>query len=203
MPAYTRFVLYQPGSDLVNPRPLPESPFDAEAGIFVFDTADFEGYAEETARFQTLQSLLAERPDLSAFETVDVSLPYLPVYPAAQTFRSQVHYIDTDQLQGIAYITAYQEAAEPFLANSLFYTVQAMSNDGQHYVVVIVPLETHLLPENTDATFAYEAFVANLNDYLVQTMAGIDAAAPTDFSPALDSIDAMVSTFSFDGITTP
>ena len=200
MPAYTRFVLYQPSSDPVNPRPLPESPFDAEAGIYVFDTADFVGYAEETARFQTLQTLLAERPDLSAFETVDVTLPYLPVYPAGQTFRSQAHYVDTDQLQGIAYITAFQEAAEPLLAHNLFYTVQAISNGGQYYVVLIVPLETSLLPENMDATFDITAFVENLNDYLVQTMAEIDAAAPTDFSPALNSLDAMVETFAFSTI---
>lgn len=197
MPAYTLFTLYERDVDPVVPNPAPESAFDAAAGIYVFDTADFEGHTEYQARLEALSSMLVERPDLNAFETVDVTLPYLPVYGAAQTIRSQTHYIDTPQLQGIAYITAYQEVAEPLLANSLFYTVQAISTDGVHYVTVIVPLEASLLPESTNASFDPTAFVDNLNDYLVQTMADMDAAAATDFSPALNTIDAMVVTFTF------
>jgi hypothetical protein len=199
MPPYTFFVLYERDVDRVFPNPAPESAFDAEAGIYVFSMADFEGHTEIQTRVEALRSMLDERPDLNTFETVDTTLPYVPVYAAAQTFRAQAHYIETPQLQGIAYITDYQEAAEPFLSNSLYYTVQAISTNDEHYITVIVPLETGLLPENTDASFDIAAFVENLNDYLTQTMADIDAAAATDFSPALDTIDALIATFAFEG----
>jgi hypothetical protein len=199
MPPYTLFTLYERDVDRIFPNPAPESAFDAKAGIYVFNTADFEGHTEMQTREAALRSMMDERPDLNTFETVDATLPYIPVYAAAQTFRAQAHYIETPQLQGIAYITDYQEAVEPFLSNSLYYTVQAISTDGEHYITVIVPLETSLLPENTDASFDIAAFVENLNDYLAQTMADIDVAAATDFSPALDTIDALIATFAFEG----
>jgi hypothetical protein len=34
-------------------------------------------------------------------------------------------------------------------------------------------------------------------------MANVDAASSSDFSPALDQLDALVQTFAFDSITTP
>jgi hypothetical protein len=102
MPPYTLFVLYERDVDRVFPNPAPESAFDAESGIYVFNTVAFEGHTEIQTRVATLRSMLDERPDLNTFETVDATLPYIPVYAAAQTFRAQAHYIETPKLQGIA-----------------------------------------------------------------------------------------------------
>ncbi|MBZ0281083.1 MAG: hypothetical protein K8L97_10100 [Anaerolineae bacterium] len=188
---HTAFTFY-------NQFPVPESIFDSAGGIRVYNTADFAGYTEVEARFQALQNLLTEKPDLASYTTAESEvLPFIPVFPAGQTIRARAQYVETDAVKGISYLTAYQEAAEPLLSDTVFFTFQGFSTDGQHYITVIIKLNTSLFPAEMSADFDMATFVDNLPAYLNDSMAQLNAAASDAFSPSLTTLDSLVASFQF------
>lgn len=188
---HTAFTFY-------NAFPVPESIFDSAGGIRVYNTADFAGYTEVETRFQALQTLLTDKPDLAAYSTADSEwLPFIPVFPAGQTIRARAQYVETDAVKGISYLTAYQEAAEPLANNTVFFTFQGFSTDGAHYVTLIFKLDTTLFPAETPADFDYATFVDNLSTYLNESMAELNSASTDAFAPSLSTLDALVASFTF------
>lgn len=189
-PAHTRFTFY------AEP-PASESVFERGGGLYLYriaDMTDYEGYTEQVA---LLQSLLADRTDLSTFYALndDMSvgtLPFLPVVPAAQVTRAHAEYVDTGSVQGIRYLTAYRQDASPFLSRDFLFTFQGISSDGQYYISLIAPLETTLFPSEMPADFDYDEFSANLMTYLDEVVATLNAGTPGDFSPNLSLLDNLV-----------
>jgi len=165
------------------------------------DLAGYTPYQDELARFQTL---LAERPDLTPYmatpENVsDNTLPFLPIFPAAQVIRARVQYVDMPSVSGISFITAYREDAFPFLADGFLYTFQGLSADGAYYVSAVFPLNTVLFPTDMPADFDYDAFVENINAYFAESVAALNRAAPEDFAPSLATLDVVIQSFVFEG----
>jgi hypothetical protein len=196
-PPFTMFVLY-------NERPVPENVFDGRGGVYVYKTADLASYTpyqDELARFQTL---LAERPDLTPYmatpENVgDNTLPFLPIFMAAQVIRARVQYVDMPSVSGISYITAYRQDAFPFFADEFLYTFQGLSANGGYYVSAVFPLNTALFPTDMPADFDYDAFVENINAYFTESVAALNRAAPEDFAPSLATLDVLIQSFVFEG----
>jgi heat shock protein HslJ len=192
--AHTQFILY-------NAFPVPESIFDSQGGIRVYNIADFGPYDFPSQRLAQLQTLLAERPDLAQFTvtTEDDSdeLPLMPVMPAGQVIRARPQFVETATVQGISYVTVYRQDASPFLGSEFIYTFQGISTDGAHYVSAIFPLETALFPAETPADFDYDAFIETINDYFAQSVTTLNDASPDAFTPSLTALDAMVQTFTF------
>jgi heat shock protein HslJ len=194
--AHTQFVLY-------TNHPAPESIFDAPVAIRVYRTADFGPYEVPFQQLQQLQTLLSEQPDLAPFMAVSAedmsanNLPFMPVLPASQTIRARAQYVQTPVLQGISYVTVYRQDASPFVSNEFFYTFQGISSDGAHYVSMVARLNTALFPAEIPADFNYDDFIATFDEYLAESVATLNAAAPTDFTPALPALDALVQSFAF------
>ena len=197
-PAHTRFLLY-------DTFPAPESQWDAIGGLRVYRTADIAAYEFSAVQLAQLQALLAQRPDLAPFmatsagSAANSALPMLPVVPAAQVFRAQAQYVDLPGLSGIRYLTYYSQGISPLTANDIQYTFQGLSADGQYFVTALFTLHTPLFPEEIPQDFNYDAFVAGFADYMSQSVAALNAAAPGDFSPALGQLDALVQSIAFAG----
>src|SRR5438270_325106 len=73
---HTEFVLY-------NGTNVPQDYFSGVGSIHVYNTADFAGYPEAGQEYTNLQTLLAQRPDLTKYMVPDAgnnsnNLPYLP-----------------------------------------------------------------------------------------------------------------------------
>jgi len=181
--------------------PAPESWFDAKGGIRVYNTADFAGYEAYPERLAQLQTLIAEQSDLSQFmiggTESELALPFLPTLAAAQVIRARAQVVETEDVMGISYISIYQQAQEPFLANSFFYTFQGVSKDGVHYISVLFPVTTTYFPTEIGADFNMESFQAGFVDYVGESIATLNAAAPEDFTPSLATLDALIATFAF------
>lgn len=177
---------------------LYNDPTRPEASISIYRIADLAPYPFLEKHASALQSLLVERPDLSLFEITNENgmadvLPHVPVLPHGQILNARVEYVETDSVQGIKYITVSSAAREPF--SEFTYTFQGMSQDGQYYITVNLPLETVLFPvEPVDP----EIFAQQWPEYLAESVATLDAAAPDAFMPTLDTLDALVQTFTFD-----
>lgn len=182
----------------------PDSYFDALGGIRVYKMADIAQYDFLQAQAEQLQALIDEQADLSAYEvplsdSSNVQLPFIPLLTHAQVLRARAHYIETDALKGIAYVNYVTAAGEPLMNTSFWYAVQAISNDGQYYVSANFRPTTDLFPSELAADFDPETFYAEMDAYLTESIATLNAAEPTDFTPSLDSFDAIIESMQFAG----
>lgn len=123
-------------------------------------------------------------------------IPLIPIFNAAQVFRSQVKYLNFQSGQGIRFITQYDQAIMPINNLEVFYTFQGLTSDGRYYIAAILPVSTAALPDTDQLTQEQmqtlgtgEAFAAYLTQ-IVQTLNGLPAA---DFTPNLDQLDAMIA----------
>jgi len=195
---YTEFLLY-------NETPAPESIFDA-GGIRIYRTADFANYPDYRANADAVSSLVSGQADLTPYmaaNTADNSnaLPFLPVVPASQVIRAYARYVGNASFSGIAYLTALRQDVSPFVSNEFIYTVQGVSTDGSTYVSAIFPLTTTLFPEEITGDFDMDAFVAGFEQYINDSVATLNAGLPTDFTPTLDVLDAVMSSLVLSPVT--
>lgn len=194
-PRYTQFALY-------NEFPVPESLLDVVGSVRVYRLADLAGYDEDLRRAEQLRALLTERPDLTPYMAArdnasENTLPFLPVFPAAQIVRARAHYLDAPAVSGISFVTVYSQGIGPLLADEFLWTFQGLSANGEYYVMALFPLHTGLFPQEVGAGYDPDALIARLVEYLNESIATLNAASPSDFSPSLDALDALVSTFAF------
>ncbi|MBC7810761.1 MAG: hypothetical protein H7175_06430, partial [Burkholderiales bacterium] len=152
--AHTHFVLAgdQPVADNI-------------VGIRVYRTADLAAQEHLQEQVTRLQSLLAERHDLNQFASVSANdpanvLPFLPVVAAGQTIKARVQYVSTANMNGIIYVTAFQQAAEPLTQRDFLYTFQGLSADGATYVSAVFRVSPQSIPAEVPADFNYEEFLA-------------------------------------------
>lgn len=203
-PRRALFTLYNGGAGDYVP-----SIWESAGGIIVYRTADFAGYEFPSARLAQLQALLAERPDLAQYMAYDsqsansLELPLMPVMPAGQVIRARAEYVDTTSFSGIRYLTVYRQDASPFLANEFRYVYQGVSADGSTYVSAIFPVVAPNFPADYDPNFDYEAFMATHDQYMNDSIAQLNAAAPADFSPALPQLDVIIASFTIQPSTAP
>ena len=194
---HTEFILYS-GTD------VPQDYFGGVASIHVYNTADFAGYQQAGQEYTNLQTLLSQRPDLSRYMVADTgtnanNLPYLPGVGASQAIRARASYIDTPSISGVSYITVFRQDVSPFTGDQFLYTFQGLSKDGAHYVAAIFTLNTTLFPATIPSDFDENAFGQKLNEYMTQSIATLNGGQPTDFTPSLAALDALVQSFSFTG----
>ena len=182
--------------------PMPEAPPPVVGSVRVYEIASmaaYEGYPEQVER---LQALLAERPDLTPSMAVvenltHNTLPFLPILPAGQLIRARAQYVDTPAVSGISYIVVYRQDVAPLLSNDFHWTFQGISADGSRYVSATLRLSTPLFPDEIPAGYDWDQteaeWIAEFNEGIVT----LNAAGPSDFSPSLDALDALVRTFAF------
>jgi hypothetical protein len=177
---------------------------DSIIGIRVYKVADLASLEHTQQQVIRLQELLAERHDLSQFETSsenantqDNTLPFLPVIAAGQTLRARVHYVGMPELSGISYITAYQQAAQPLVQADVLYTFQGISADSAYYVSVVFRVQPEAFPSETAADFNYEAFLGGIAAYFDETTAQFNTATPASFTPSLQLIDDLTQSITW------
>jgi heat shock protein HslJ len=171
-------------------------------GIRVYNTTDIAGYDIASAQLQQLQTLLAERRDLSSFMTVSDTaneLPYLPVVVGIPVIHARARFVDTSAVSGISYVTAFRLNVSPLFNQDFFYTFQGLSSDGTHYVSAVFPVNAAMFPSEYPADFDFAAFAEQFDQYLTDSTAQLNDAAPEDFTPSLTTLDAMVQTMTFTG----
>lgn len=207
--------LEQPGGPVVKHTEftLYNGDFQAENGYLgtgvlnVYSTADFNGYELASTEYTNLQTLLANRPDLTTLMaatddgTNANDLPYLPAVGASQVIRAQAQYVDTAAVQGVRYLTAFRQDVSPFTGTEFRYTFQGLSGDGAYYISLEIYLNTGLFPSEIPADFDYDALGENYAAYMNESIATLNGAMATDFTPSLAALDALVQSFSFAGAT--
>jgi hypothetical protein len=194
-PERLEFVFY-------NLLPVPEFAWGSDMVIWLYRTEDFAGYPLHLTEYENLQALLTDKPELNSAFIPDAYLPDLPVATASQVIRSHAAYRETCTYKGISYLSYYAQDVSPFVPGMFFYNFEAISVDGQYYVSVKFRLNTTLFPGEFPANFDYDAFAADYNTYLAESLATIDAASPDDFAPSLTTLDSFIESINFGGAIT-
>jgi hypothetical protein len=160
-----------------------------EPRIMVFSVSDFEAMNPTVAQtVADLQQLLVDQP------AAPDSLPFVPVFNAAQMIRAQVAYLDFQSGAGVRFLSQYGQAVGPINNSELFYTFQGLTDDGSTYVSAILPVSNPVLPADGMEVPGgdYEAFAANFETYLNDIVQQLNAQPASSFTPDLLLLDTMI-----------
>lgn len=144
-----------------------------------------------SATVGSLTTLLAEQP-------VDPQppLPVLPPAPAVNDVAVQLAYFDVPGLDatGMRWVGRFSQDLSPVMNFQLRYIFQGLSADGQTLISASFPITTALLPDSMETMTEDEsaAFDADPAGFLEATASALSFLAPSDFSPSLDALDAMI-----------
>ena len=145
--AHLAFTLYGQRAEASRiPRPL-----DSPGVARFYRVADLGRYEWASAQLEALTSLLEDRPDLASHMTPGADgsidpLPFIVDDSAAQALDARARYVDTPELAGVAYLTAFRQDVSPFTAGDFWYTFQGISTDGTWYVAVDFVIEADMFP---------------------------------------------------------
>lgn len=168
--------------------PLTES-FHAPR-IEIYPVAETEAMNEwATEEIEALRQLLLER-------TADIeSMPFLPIFNAAQVMHAKVRYLEGEGSLGVRYLTQYGQGIVPINNHELFYTYQGLTADGRYYVIAILPVSHPDLPKDFsdfpggDAEDFYENFEA----YRDADVILLNESPPESFTPSLLVLDDLIA----------
>ncbi len=119
-----------------------------EAQVRIYPVSSFvQMYAPLEARVQTLADLINTRPP-----TPPDSIPFLPMFNAAQQIRARVSYLDFQNGSGVAFLTQYNQYSSPINNYDLFYTYQGLTSDQQYWISAILPAAGNFLQETPTST---------------------------------------------------
>jgi len=202
-PAHTMFALYgsqkEPGKTVkIGSGPV----------VRVYRVSDLSGFAEYSNALSGLQNLLSQRTDLTTFmapstDANDLSLPYLPAAEAGQPLRARATYVNTADVQGVAYLTGFRQDVSAFAAKDFWYTFQGLSADGQWYISVVTPVKASMFPKKVKAKDNNFKGAAEYNTYLTDAISKLNSGDDTAFTPPLTAIDALVQSITIEAGAPP
>jgi len=165
--------------------------------ISIYRLRDYADNADMQSVVSTLKELVNTQTDLIPYTALNQSLPYFPILMHGQVVRARPEYITTDAIEGIGYITAVQAAAEPFLADSFYYTFQGLSVDGAYYVSANFPLIVDKFPRILPQDFDVDAFSETHERYLMESADTLNQTDDIQVTPTLTSIQALIRSIHF------
>jgi hypothetical protein len=160
-----------------------------EPRIHIYPVNEFEASSQAAASIIAEQRrFLVDRP------ATPESIPFLPLFNAAQLMRTQVEYIDFQSGSGVRFLTEYAQYFAPINNTDLFYTFQGLTDDGAYYVAAILPVSNSILPADASAIPGGDpdAFANNYDSYVTDIQQQLDEQSPSDFTPDLALLDAMI-----------
>lgn len=163
--------------------------FSAGLLLCIIPTEGMEWYVKG------LNPFLKEKPPL----TVADEKTYIPtpVAGVAKLIYAQVHYIDTDVLQGVRFLTSYAQIDYPIGGESLFYNFSGLTRGGKYIVFLEAGASTTVLPEANHTNAQMEIINANPVKYYQSIIDKLNPASSTDFNPNLEILDAIVQSIDF------
>ncbi len=160
--------------------------------IFAFDVEEYMAMDPRvTGSVDALKAILAAEGQPIP---TDGNLPFFPIFPAGQVFHAQAKILQLHNGSGLRYLTMYSQAMMPVDSYSLFYTFQGLSNDGQTYIIAILPIKASNLPEVAEQPADYQAFIDAYDAYLGEVISNLNVLPAEEFTPNLSEIDQLIET---------
>lgn len=129
-------------------------------------------------------------------------LPVVPFFNAAQIFASNFQEISFQNGDGVRFLTEYAQYFAPVNNRELVYHFQGFTDDGEYYIIAILPVTAPMLaatsdagatipaggiafPDINDPNADYQGYYASVTDVL-------NATRPDAFAPTLSQLDALI-----------
>lgn len=172
-----------------------------EPRIMVFPVAAYTTLAPTVIpeRVTALQNMVASGHNPLYKDSTSKAVPFLPTFNAAQAFYSKGKLQPFVSGIGVRFLTEYAQYFVPVNNHDLFYTYQGLTNDGQYWISVILPINHPGLPENADTPpggLTPEEFAAGYETYIIETVTWLNERPPESFTPGLLTLDALVTSIS-------
>ena len=129
-------------------------------------------------------------------------LPTVPFFNAAQVFASNIQAVSFQNGSGVRFLTEYAQNAAPINNHELFYHFQGFTNDGEYYIIAILPITVPVLAETNDPGAAIPAGGiafpdinnpnADFQGYYASITDLLNATSPDAFTPSLSQLDALI-----------
>jgi hypothetical protein len=160
--------------------------------IVVFRASEYAGYSELTANIlAALQSGYAEGQPL----------------PAALKgqLKAQTYGLGFQNGHGIRLLEQYNQAPMPVNNQQLFYFFRGLTDDGQYFVQVVLPVQAPFLPANGSPDTALPAGGVpfepdNLPAYFASVVQKLNDTPGDAFTPTLQQLDALIDSIELLGL---
>jgi hypothetical protein len=130
-------------------------------------------------------------------------LPTVPFFNAAQLLASNIQTILFQNGSGVRFLTEYAQYAASINNQDLFYHFQGFSDDGEYYIVAILPITMPLLAETSDAgavlplggipyTYFTEGGNFDAQGYYARVTDLLNGTSTESFVPTLSQLDALI-----------
>jgi hypothetical protein len=153
--------------------------------LCVVKTTEMQAYVE------SLNQILTEEP---AFDSPNgrTEIP-VPFGGAAQFIQAQMHYLETDTLRGIGFVTFYAQDYFPVTNNGLEYNFSGVTKDGKYIVSFAYRISSAVLSNKAPTNQEIDASHANPSKYYRSVVDKLNLTSHADFMPNLDSLDAIIN----------
>ncbi len=154
--------------------------------VIVFPAADYAQYGPVTGQVVSA---------LQAMQFMD-GQPLPAGFPDGP-FSAHVGALPFAGGRGIRYLTQFDQAPLPVNNLELIYYFHGLTSDGKSYVQVILPVQAAFLaPDNNSGSTVPQGGIPfdmnNLDTYFQSISDKLNATPPGDFTPSLDTLDALV-----------
>lgn len=150
------------------------------------DYASINGYMAED--LETLAQILQKRPS--------IPLDPLSRFPFGPGVRTNVHYLDFANGSGVAYIAHASQLTIAINNAELFYVFVGLTNDGQRYISLNLPINHSGLPDTINyETFDTSFITANPDAYYNEIKTLLETSGDAAFTPPISSLDAFIQSF--------
>lgn len=130
-------------------------------------------------------------------------LPSIPFFNAAQVFASNIQEISFQNGSGIRFLTEYAQYTASVNNQDLFYQFQGLSDDGEYYIVAILPITMPMLAETSDPdavlpsggipyTYFTEGEDFDAQIYYEKIFEMLNGTSPELFTPSITQLDALI-----------
>ncbi len=162
-----------------------------------------QAYAQLQEFGLAAQSLERLRAVLAQSSMVNVKeLPQVPFFNVPQSLAAQVKVIPFQNGRGVRMLTQYAMARSIINNHELIYHFEGLTDDGQSYVVVILPVTAPGLPEDGQPGGAvppggipvpdFNDVNANWMGYYGDVRQWLQDLEPAAYNPGLDQLDALI-----------
>jgi hypothetical protein len=162
-----------------------------------------QAYAQLQERGAAAQSLEQLRAVLDQSSMVNVKeLPFVPFFNVPQAMAAQVKVIAFQNGRGVRMVTEYAMGRAIINNQELIYHFEGLTDDGQTYVIAILPITAPGLPEDGQpggvvppggvSVPDYNDMNANWMGYYGDARQMLQGLEPGAYSPNLDQLDALI-----------
>jgi hypothetical protein len=165
--------------------------------------------ADQYAQVNSVASEQIERikKALAGSPLLKETIPNVPFFNAGHIIAVGIQLIKFQNGSGVRELTQYDQYPAPINNHELFYHFEGLTTDGKYYVIAVLPITAPVLAEDEKPESSVPAggipippSTGPTDVYYFSVSEKLNSLTPDSFTPALNSLDALIQSIL---VTTP